>query len=250
MESNSERSSLKGLLACVFLAVALIFFIALGSVTADPDGASGTIVSNETKNTTAAYEINISGGYIATVNLTATIQNVRWKAFVGNVSGSFTLDDASGSTIYDWSIASVSGEVYATRNSSTIIWSDLECANLTTLEAENTAMNHTSATDNITATFNTTSGATHDLFYVANVSLSANSCPTLNTYQNSGTQDSVFQEVALHEKIRGNIIYAAIMEQGSTGFDGGDYDFQMIVPENGAPTFSGLTAYYLYVELS
>ncbi|HDK41847.1 MAG TPA: hypothetical protein ENG87_00595 [Candidatus Pacearchaeota archaeon] len=108
-------------------------------------------------------------------------------------------------------------------------------------------MNHTNSDDNITATFNDN---THSAFYVASVSITANSCPTLNTYVNDASQDTSFEEVALYEALGGNIIYSTILEQDTTGFDGNSYDFQMIIPENGDPGFTGLTTYYLYVELN
>jgi len=46
-----------------------------------------------------------------------------------------------------------------------------------------------------------------------------------------------------------NIVYATIVETNQGGFDGKTYDFQMIVPENGLPSFSDATAYYIYIEL-
>lgn len=211
-----------------------------------PDLVNNT--ANSTKATTAGQILNISGGYIASVNLSATIQNPRWKAFVGDVSGSFTLDDASGSTIYDWSLSTLTGRVYATRNESTIDWTDVNCSNITLLESENVLMNHTNADDNITATFNTSSGATHSSFFVGTQFIAANSCPTLNTYVDNATQDSTFEEMALHDTY-GTTIYAVILEDDSTGYNSNTYDFQMLVPENGAPGFSGATAYYLYVEV-
>ena len=94
-------------------------------------------------NSTAAGFFNISGGYIAALNLSASIQNTHWKAFVGWITAGFTLDDSAGSTIYDWSLAVTSGRVYATRDSSTIEWNSIQCANVsTTLAAEDLALSH------------------------------------------------------------------------------------------------------------
>jgi len=111
-------------------------------------------------------------------------------------------------------------------------------------------MGHTSPADNLTATFNITTGATHREFFVASRNITQNTCPTLNTYVNNATQDNVFEEVALFEYLGGNIVYATILENDATGYDGRPYDFQMIVPERGTPGWDGATAYYLYVELS
>lgn len=238
----------------VFLAI----FLTLGvfsfsfSVSAVPEGFSNiNVTQNDTKTTTGATILNTSGGYITTINLTARVQNVRWKAFVGYVNGRFTLDDASGSTLYDWSITTIAGEIYASRNASTVAWTQIKCANTTLLEAENTIMSHTNPSDNITRTF---SGSTHAEFFVGAVNISVNSCPTLNTYQNNASQDTNFEEIALFDGINatsgGNIVFSTIIDANTTGFDSLAYDFQMIVPENGASSFTGRTAYYLYVELS
>ncbi|RMD65520.1 hypothetical protein D6817_05895 [Candidatus Pacearchaeota archaeon] len=232
----------------LILSFTLLLFILLWSeARATPSTPTISVISNETKSAGTGAILNISGGYISTINISATVQNPRWKAFVGNVTGKFTLDDASGSTIYDWSTTVTSGEIYATRNSSTIDWTNITCATTANLETENNNMGHTNPDDNITATFSDT---THQEFFVGSINISQNSCPTLNTYVNSASQDTSFEEVALYEAKGGNVIYATIMENDVTGFDGQTYDFQMIVPEVGTPGFDGATAYYLYVELS
>jgi hypothetical protein len=235
----------------LILALASVFILLAHSVVAVPIGPSISVSANETFTGAGGTILNTSGGYITTINLSATAVNVRWKGFVGLVTGSFTLDDSVGSTLYDWSITSVSGEVYATRNSSTIAWSNIRCANKSLLESENFYMSHTSRDDNITRTFNDT---THAEFFVGSVNITINTCPTLNTYINNASQNTDFEEVALTDSTNftnnGTIVYATVMEQDVVGFDGGTYDFQMIVPENGALGYSGRTAYYLYVELS
>ena len=188
----------------VFLISVLLFSKVL--LSADPEGPTSIIsVSNETKTSASSAFFNISGGYIAALNLTASVQNTHWKAFVGWVNGAFTLDDSSGSTIYDWSLSVTTGRVYTTRDSSTIEWNLIQCANRTTnLAAENTAMFHNRSADNITATF--TYPGTHDPFWVAGRSIGANNCPTLNTYINNVSQDDDFEEMALYDST--SIIYA------------------------------------------
>jgi len=232
-----------------------LFFVSF-VIAATPVGPDNTaLVSNETKGVNEGVSINISGGRIGTYNLTATIQNPRWKGFVGNVSGSFTLDDAGGSTLFDWSITTITGYVYTTRNYSTPPWSDLWCANGTTLENENDLMSHTSSEDNITATFD---DANHSQFIVAGVSIPADTCNfTLNTYNGTAAQISQFDEIALIDNqtdyVAGEgvaVVYATKIENDVIGFDNATYDFQMIVPENGSAIFSGTTPYYLYVELT
>ena len=240
--------------ALLYLGILFIVSFFFNFASADPNGPDGVnVTANETRGAVSPYTLNTSGGYITTINITPSTQNPRWMAFVGHVIGAFPLDDSTGSTIYDWSVATTGGEVYATRNSSTITWSNIKCTNKTLLETENTLMSHTSSNDNITKTFN---GTTHDEFFVGVVNISLNSCinATLNTYINNVSQDTDFIEVALTDSTNftagGKIIYTAILENNVVGFDGVVYDFQMIVPEIGTQGFTGSTAYYLYVELS
>jgi len=239
------------------LAVGLAILLLIRVQAADPVGPDSIdVLRNVTKNTTATKMINISGGRIGTFDVNATIQNPRWKAFIGNVTGRFTLTDPEGATVFDWTISSITGRIYATANSTALSWSSINCSNVTSLELENIKFNHTRADDNITVTFNATINSTddnltvsgsHNPFYVGNRYMPANTCPTLNTYENSNPQDTDFEEVALYDG--GNIVYATLLEDNEAGYNGYKYDFQMIVPEIGLADFSGATAYYIYVEI-
>lgn len=193
---------------------------------------------------TASKMINTSGGLITRVNLSGMVQNPRWKAFVGNVTGTFTLDDATGSTIYDWSIATVTGRVYATRNSSTINWAGIGCATSGQIATEDINLAHTNPNDNVSKTF---SVSDHPGFYVGAVSIAEDACRSINTYVNNASQSTVFDEVLLYDG--SSTVYASILEQDATGYDGNTFDFQMIVPEIGTVGWTGSTAYYMYVEL-
>ena len=145
----------------LIVAVCLTFTFLMRVKAADPVAPDDIdLLRNVTKNTTTAEFVNISGGRIADLSVNATIQNPRWKAFVGNVTGKFTLDDPEGSTVFDWTISSITGRIYATSNYSAISWSTTNCSNVTTLEYENYRLNHTRADDNITKTFNATYNTT------------------------------------------------------------------------------------------
>ncbi|MFA5764433.1 MAG: hypothetical protein WC915_06515 [archaeon] len=246
-----EKNKRKKQLLVLTMGIIFVSIFLLSSnifLSADPVGPSSiTSVSNETKGTTPAGLFNISGGYIAALNLTANVQNSRWKAFVGWINGKFTLDDAGGATIYDWSLSVTTGRVYSTRDSSTIEWDTIGCADSdTNLESENVAMFHiNNSGDNITQTFK--ESETHDSFWVAGTNIGANTCPTLNTYIGNVSQDDDFEEMALYDGT--SVIYATILENDLAGYDGQTYDFQMLVPENGSQSFVGATAYYLYVEI-
>jgi hypothetical protein len=241
----------------LILAIGLSIFLLIRVQAADPVGPDSIdIISNVTKNTTSPKMINISGGRIGTFDINATIQNPRWKAFIGNVTGRFTLTDPEGATVFDWTISSITGRIYATANSTALSWGSINCSNVTSLEWENVKFNHTRADDNITVTFNATINSTddnltvsgsHNPFYVGNRYMPASTCPTLNTYESSNPQDTDFEEVALYDG--GNMIYATLLEDNEPGYNGYKYDFQMIVPEIGLSDFGGATAYYIYVEI-
>lgn len=231
--------------ALIALSLISLTFLLFSFVVATPTGPDSiNITSNTTKATTPGQIVNISGGYVSKLNITASVQNPHWKAFAGWINGKFTLDDSSGSTIYDWSLTSVGGEVYATRKSSTVTWGSIGCANAGNIDAEDTALEQ-SGEDNITATF---SGLNSQTFVVAGTPITAASCSAINTYVNNASQSSSFEEVILYDS--SNLVFATILEADATGYDGNTYDFQMIVPENGNETWTGATAYYLYVELS
>jgi hypothetical protein len=249
MDNKIKIFAIEMKLSVIFLIIAIIFISSFKTVSgADPEGPDSVLnYYNTTKTSVSSKMINISGGYIGTINITATVKDIRWKAFVGYVSGSFTLDDATGATIYDWSLTSITGRVYATRNSTSVLWSNINCSNITNLNRENVAMNHSNANDNLNMTFNYSTGATHREFYVGNKFIVTNSCPTLNTYVGNNTQDNVFEETALFDGY--NTVYATNIEPRIPGFNNATYDFQMIVPENGLPGFNGATAYYIYVEI-
>ena len=233
--------------------VLITFVILLASsilVYAVPSGPTITFISNETKQTSAARMINTTGGSITTMMLNATTQNPRWKAYVGNVTGTLTLDDANDNTIFDWTLTNVIGEIYATRASGNINWTGTNCSNSTHISNENFALNHTNKDDNITKTFNSQS---HNGFFAGTREILANTCFSVRTYVNSTSQSARFEEVILYDGTNasnGNIIYATPLEQDAYGFDNSTYDFQMIVPENGLATWASSTAYYFYVELT
>jgi hypothetical protein len=237
--------------AGIFAIAAFMILIAGSlSVYAQPSGPVVTFIANETKNLAASTLINTSGGSITTMVLNATSQNLRWKAYVGNVTGTLTLDDAADNSIFEWDITSITGEVYATRTSGTINWSGANCSNITHMELENLALNHTNIDDNITSTFDS---STHEGFFVGTSEILANTCFAVNTFVNSTSQTESFEEVVLYDgtnHTNGNLIYASPLEQDTYGFDNQTYDFQMIVPENGLATFTSSTAYYFYVELA
>jgi len=226
-----------------FVLIVLLGFSSI--VVALPVGPSFfNITSNETGANSGVGElVNISGGYVAKMNVSSVSQNSRWKGFLGWVSGSFTLDDASGSTVYDWPSATASGEIYATRGSGTIEWGNVDCATAGEITSEDSALQQIGG-DNISSTFVDTNIET---YVVAGFSVGVGDCFSSNTYVNNNSQNASFEEIILFDDT--DIIFATEIENDVVGYDNSTYDFQMIVPDYGNESISGNVAYYLYVEL-
>jgi hypothetical protein len=58
---------------------------------------------------------------------------------------------------------------------------------------------------------------------------------------------SDFEELLLYDG--SYVVYAALLEDSITGFDGTEYDFQMILPDSGLEGSQTPETYYFYVEL-
>jgi hypothetical protein len=248
-KEKGEKRDFKLRNLSVFLLIFGILFSVNLIFAATPENPAITSVNNSTRTTSNSGFFNISGGYVSTMNLDATFQNTRWKAMVGNVTGKYTLDDAAGQTIFDWTFATITGRVYSTRDSGTIEWASISCADDTEMANENSAMFHSNqSTDNLTRTFNR---STHTAFYAAGNYIGTNACDYgVVTYVNDAPQGASpdFEEIVLHDGT--SIVYATILEDNAEGYDTAKtFDFQMIVPENGTGGFTGATAYYIYVEL-
>ncbi|MCK5282008.1 MAG: hypothetical protein KAK00_01235 [Nanoarchaeota archaeon] len=245
------------------LVILLLFImIAISHVYAIPTDPTATYISNSTKTSAPGLMVNTTGNnsitsdakdqagsFIFTIRLTGETQNDRWKAYVGNVSGNFVLDDAEGYSLYSWNIkTSIGGEVYATRTNGSIDWTSMNCSNSTHITNEEIAMSHTNnPDDNISRTFN---GTNNSLIYVGSLLIPADTCPTTNIYVNSTVpSNDEFEEVLLFDG--SNLVYTTIIEDNKEGYrNGSTYDFQMILPEKGTAGWAQSTPYYFFVELT
>ncbi len=219
----------------------------LSYVIGQPSGAQITYNVTETKTPAPADYLNTSGGTFTTLLLQSETQNLRWKAYAGNVSGVLTLDDSGDYSIYQWSLTEITGEVYASRNDS-ITWASVACASENQITTEDTNMNHTSSNeDSINSTF---SYQIHKGFTVGTVPIAENTCRSTFTWANDTAQtpsvDAPFAEVLLHDG--SNLIYTTFIDDNTQGFNYNNYDFQMIVAEKGVGGYPN-TRYYFYMEL-
>ena len=229
------------------LLFAAIILSLMYPVIAQPSGANVTNVSSETKSPAAADYINTSGGSFTTIILSAETQNLKWKAYAGNVTGVLTLDDSGDYSIFQWEISEFTGEVYASRNDS-IDWTQIRCANETHVQNEETIMNHTTSNpDSINSTFNLN---LHKEFFVGTTKINQSTCKSTFTWVNDTQQtpalDAPFQELLLYDG--SNLVYTTFIDDNTQGFNYETYDFQMIVAEKGVGGYPN-TPYYFYMEL-
>jgi hypothetical protein len=214
-----------------------------------PAGPVVTYVSDTTAATLTANRSDAKGT-ITTVTMSIGQQDYKWKGYVGNVTGNLVLDDANAKSLYDWTLGSITGEVYATRSSSTINWANVSCVNQTVINAEQTALSiSATSVDNINRTFSSTS---HKSFLVGSKNIANSTCRSTATYVNDSPQvvneTAVFQEVLLRDDFANSMIYTTFIENDQLGYDGAStYDFQLLVAED--ESSSTPSTYYFYVEL-
>ncbi len=240
---NRESTSREAPLA-VLLAVLLSFSVL---VYAEPQGASINDNSTDTGPTFTADNRTDDGGTINTLTLDSTGQNLDWKAYIGNVTGSLTLDDSNENTIYDWqNLDSVSGEAYVARNN-TIDWGGVSCASSSTISSEQSDLGFDPGeSDNINFTFNYSQ---HPQMTVGSKDIPQDNCSATYMYNDNTSQSASSSNnftTILLEDSNSNLVYGTFLEDKKTGFDGKAYDFQTIVPDEETTA----TPYYFYLELS
>jgi len=234
----------------IMLSMMILLLLVTGLYQTIAQPVGGTIIYSSTDNGTvpSVASLTTAGGSFTTLVLNVTQQNPRWKAYVGNVTGDLLLRDSSNYTIYDWNIATITGEVYASRNS-TVDWGNIRCLTDSVLASEETTLNiTTSAVDSINNTF--PKNAKHKSFWVGGTKIINSSCRAIATYVNNTAQASsenaTFQEILLDDT--SNLIFATILEQGAIGYDSTKrFDFQMIVADDETETTP--TTYYFYAEI-
>jgi hypothetical protein len=240
--------------AILYSLFVLLAFLILGLVMpefalAEPTGPSLVYLSNSTKAAVSTSRNQDAKGTITVVNLTSNQQSYKWKAYVGNVTGRLVLDDSTGMSIYDWSLAAITGEVYVTRASS-VTWANVSCVNQTVIDTEEAFFGiQPASVDSINRTFAST---LHRSFLIGGRNISNSTCRSTATYVNdtaqSITESSVFQEILLRDGLSSSMIYTTLIESDQLSYDGTrTYDFQMLVAENESSSVHA--TYYFYVEL-
>jgi len=263
----------KEVISILFAIVLSITFFASLSFASSPNGANITNIPPVPQRTPTNYTPSSDlafAGNVTEIMLSGFTPTQSWQGYFGNVTGVIQLTDAESHVMYNWSLASPQGEVYASTNSSGIIWNWIQCFNFTALgtladdkpQAGATSLYGTNMTlietmynitwddvDGVNETF-TLLGSGHDQFYTANRQFEYGECLNTRIFDNSGGGvDNHFEEVLLYEPESTSIIFATILEEDVGGFDTATHDFEMLVLENGHGTDVSPTTYYFYVEI-
>jgi hypothetical protein len=225
--------------------LSLLLLISLAAAMAAP---SGTVIQGNTTGSRAAISPatrSDSGGTVTTMVVSVTQQDINWKGYAGNITSTLTLDDANNKTIYQWSLVTLTGEIYASRSNS-VTFSDLNCSNAGNVSAEDTAMGFAATdTDSINRTFNET---THPWFISSLNNISG--CKSQATWINDSAPTAAFAGRDFQEVVTSDgshAVFVGLLEDSVLGFDGILYNFQLILPQN--KTTLTPTGYYFWVEL-
>ncbi len=221
------------ILFCFFISFALAVGPSGGEITS---GISSSAVAD------SPGTINAIAGNVTELNIFGYTTTQTWQGYFGNVTGTIQLADSSDNVMYNWSLASPEGEVYASTASS-ITWSSIACASQaqqTTLES-----NFNIASDDVDGIDETFNLNNHDLFYTNNILFGSGVCNNTKVFNNEGA--GTFDEVLLSDGT--NIVFAALLQEDVIGFDGKTHDFEMLVPEDGHEDDIAVTQYNFWVEL-
>ncbi|MBD3252414.1 hypothetical protein GF386_01655 [Candidatus Pacearchaeota archaeon] len=259
-----------GFLVICFLSVNTVMSVV-------PKGANYTEVKTENAPWHNPQDHDAYAGNVTELDITGYTITQNWQGYYGNVSGTIYLADASDNVLYNWSLASPEGEVYAA-NESSVTWTNIQCFNFTATgtyaddssqrgatsfygmnlsQLENSTDIEWDDVDGVNETFSLAGthesgdGLTHDLFYTNNLEFNAGECLSTHLFNHSGSgADSQFQEVLLYDPDNQVVVFTSILdEEDVSGFDNEYHDFEMLVLDDGHGTDLDPTIYYFYVEL-
>lgn len=263
------------LTVCVILVMVVISLNTVMSVI--PKGANYTERGTSTAPFDTPQGHGALAGNVTEMDVTGFSTTQAWQGYYGNVTGTVQLVDGSDNVMYNWSLVSPEGEVYAA-NHSQVTWTNVQCFNFTangTYEDDTAQRGLTSLrgmnlsqlesnfglasddVDGVNETFDIdgslpNNDGTHDLFYTNNLEFSAGECLSANMFVggNGSGLDNYFEEVLLYDPDNQVPIFVAILdEEDVSGFDVDYHDFEMMVLDSAHGTDLNTTLYYFYVEL-
>jgi len=259
------------------LSVLLVVLLSVSVLAVQPFGASVTPgTSTRAPEDAAGNHPNAIAGNITELTIFGFSVTQSWQGYFGNVTGVITLNDNLDNVMYNWSLASPQGEIYASTNNS-IVWNYIQCFNLTAVASYASDTNNNGSTsqfgtnvtglesefgilwddvDGVNETFNYNGtqaqgeNFNHSLFYTNNLLFTEGECVATHLFADSNSsEDNAFQEVLMYEPSTRSVVFTTILDEDEQGFDDKPHDFQMIVLENGHGTDVAVDTYYFWVEL-
>lgn len=265
MEKRKKQGFVDTKKLCLILFSVFLITINLNfSLGLIPSGANVTSISNSTANPGMPQSVPAIAGNVSEINIFGYSSTQSWQGYFGNISGVVRLSDSSDNVLYNWSLISPKGEIYATTNNS-IVWTNIQCFNYTAkgsyeddseqkggtslfgmnLSTLETSYNiSTEDVDGVNETFNLNN---HQMFYTNQMKFDSGECKNSKLYNSTG--DGVFDEVLLYSPDSRAVVFTSIILDNTFGFDTKTHDFEMMVLENGHETDTLTTPYYFYVEL-
>ncbi len=222
-----------------------------GVLAVQPFGANYTEISSERAPMDPASNHSALAGNVTELTISGFSTTQSWQGYYGNVSGTIQLADASDNVMYNWSLASPEGEIYAT-TITTVNWTGIACFDMVNDHDDLELLFGIDSddVDGVNETFSDTWA--HDEFFTNNVQFAENDCPATSIYDNTGVGvNNHFEEVLQTDgSATDAVIFTAILdEEDVSGFDNAYHDFEMLVLEDGHGTNTATTTYYFYVEL-
>jgi hypothetical protein len=255
------------LLLCYIL-VLMIFFSVVTAL--EPSGGNLTVINSSRAVAGDPTGVPAIAGNVTELNIYGVSNTRSWQGYFGNVTGTIQLADSSSNVMYNWSLASPRGEIFASTND-TINWQYLQCFNYTstgtfaddTANAGGTSQHGMNLTqlhglfniedrdiDSVEKTFNLFNLDGHIPFYASSLEFSQGECPTSRSFTNIGAAEpGKFDNALLYEPTSRSVIFTALLNEDVMGFNGRTHDFQMLVLEDGHGTNTDTTTYYFYLEL-
>ena len=214
--------------------MAILVLLAMPVALAAPDGATVTVGPSERGSSNAAGTASIEAGNVTEVNVSGTAITTRWAGFFGNISAGLVLSDAANNKFYEWTVSDVTGSVVYATNATVSDWSTTNIVAATT--ADMPAFLTQATPDNYTNTYNLQGTFTSATYSIANTNYAA-------TYSNGVAGN--LNSYSLKATTENALIWAGKALDNEVAFNGGQVDYQILVPVDGTT----LTTYNFYLEL-
>lgn len=228
-----------------YLSIAvLVFLLNISLVLAvQPFGANVVNLTSSRATPDDATGIPAIAGNVTELSITGFSTTQSWQGYYGNVSGTIQLADSSDNIMYNWSLASPEGEIYAT-NASTVYWDGIQCYS----EANNMSYFEGMfgiALDDVDGINETFTLNNHPEFFTNSKQFTTGLCDNTRLFNSVGV--GTFNEVLLTDGP--NLIFTSLLLEDADGFNDVPHDFEMLVLENGHGIDIDPTIYYFWVEL-